>query len=662
MGSLANVREARLLLERHGEIRPSMVPTEIGASWRRCLERGLDPVAPPSGEPDLSALRDARDRHERTIRLARTEMELLHRQIAGSNFMIAFASPDGMMLDAIVDGSFRGPASARALAPGMGWGETVRGTNALGLAAALRRPAIVHAEEHFFRSDAELFCAAVPVLGPDGALAGVLDASSLCRNRQLHTRALVGMAAVQIENGLFRERHRDSLLLAIHGREEYLRTAEAGLLALSDDGHVLGISHNAQRMLHDLPISGGCSFAAIFADRFGVAMEQAAGNRLRLRDRAGATFFAEILNAPVRTIGRGAAAMPIGATAPAGRGRNEAPPADMRRAGRYAAARAPRRTVVPPGSGRRMVAEDPATARAVRLAEAAARRGLPLLIRGETGSGKEELARHAHAASGRAGAFVPVNCAALPGELVEAELFGYAEGAFTGARRGGAPGYACEADGGTLFHDEIGDMDCRAQAALLRLLDDWTVRPVGGGAARRVDVLLVAATNVPLEEAVAERRFRADLLHRLSVVPVELPCLAERQDFAAVARCLMGGIDPNCVLTDEAVALLARQRWDGNVRELRNVLTRASLDEPRRLTAAILKPFLGRPRAQRRAEPAAAEPDAPGRADRLDLDVARQIVRIRDAVGGSVSETARRLGVSRNRVYRASRRLLAAEP
>ena len=131
---------------------------------------------------------------------------------------------------------------------------------------------------------------------------------------------------------------------------------------------------------------------------------------------------------------------------------------------------------------------------------------MPILIRGETGTGKEQLARHAHAASRRAGSFVPVNCAALPESLIEAELFGYADGAFTGARKGGAAGLFKEADGGTLFLDEIGDMPVTLQAVLLRFLDDWTVRPVGG-AKRQVDVLLVSATNADLGESIAQRTF-----------------------------------------------------------------------------------------------------------------------------------------------------------
>ena len=187
------------------------------------------------------------------------------------------------------------------------------------------------------------------------------------------------------------------------------------------------------------------------------------------------------------------------------------------------------------------------------------------------------MARHAHAVSGRTGAFVPVNCAALPDTLIEAELFGYAEGAFTGARRGGAKGLVNEADGGTLFLDEIGDMPVQLQSILLRLLDDWTIRPVGGATRRTVDVQLVAATNANLEEAVRTGRFRADLLYRLNTIEITLPPLSDRKDFHRIARHLLRTIDPAASITDAALTLLAQRPWPGNVRELRSVLTRLAI-------------------------------------------------------------------------------------
>ena len=221
---------------------------------------------------------------------------------------------------------------------------------------------------------------------------------------------------------------------------------------------------------------------------------------------------------------------------------------------------------------------DPAIAAIVRQVERAASRKMPILIRGETGTGKEQLARHAHAASGRSGSFVAVNCAALPDSLIEAELFGYSEGAFTGARKGGSPGLFKEADGGTLFLDEIGDMPVTLQAVLLRFLDDWTVRPVGG-ARRLVDVLLVSATNANLDEFVTKGRFRSDLLFRLNTLEVTLPPLRERSDFAEICRHLIEKIDPSADLTESAIDRLSGLHWGGNIRELRNVLSRLSLTQ-----------------------------------------------------------------------------------
>ena len=223
-----------------------------------------------------------------------------------------------------------------------------------------------------------------------------------------------------------------------------------------------------------------------------------------------------------------------------------------------------------------LVADDPRVLGIVKEVELAVARQLPILIRGETGTGKELLARHAHAASGRKGAFVPINCAALPESLVEAELFGDVDGAFTGARRGGAKGLVAEADGRTLFLDEIGELPISLQAVLLRLLDDWTVRPVGGQRSV-VDVQLVSATNVKLDAAVAAGRFRSDLLYRVNALEVTLPSLATRSDTEALAAHLLKVTAPACRLDAGALEHIRRHAWPGNIRQLRNELVRASL-------------------------------------------------------------------------------------
>src|SRR5207244_11185172 len=165
--------------------------------------------------------------------------------------------------------------------------------------------------------------------------------------------------------------------------------------------------------------------------------------------------------------------------------------------------------------------------------------------------------------------FSPIDSAALPESMIDAERFGYAAGAFTGARRGGAIGLVQQANGGTLFLDEIGDMPVALQAVLLRLLDDWTVRPVGG-ARTKVDVFLVSATNATLDRAILEGRFRSDLLYRLNTLEVTLPRLRDRSDFDTIVHHLLRTVDPKLQIASAAIANLAAHPWPGNIRELRN--------------------------------------------------------------------------------------------
>ena len=399
---------ARLVLEQRGVAATDLLPAPIAESWARCLAAGLDPGrTPPLQEVDEAALREARQRRDLLRRLALGEMDNLYHQIAGSNFMIAFAAADGMLLDAITDQSFSAMAGASSIRPGTLWAETRRGTNALGTVAQTGQPVMVHGAEHFFACYGTLTCIAAPVFDAEGALAGVLDASSDCRSRQQHTRALVSMAATQIENGLFRECHRTDVLIVLHSRAEYLHTLSAGLLAVDPGGMVLAANTQARLLLQGLPVARGRRVEELFRLRFEDLLDASRNNdRVRMQDRAGSEFAVRLEN--------------LRLVRPQFIRLQPAPP-------------------VPPASPRpAFVAEDPPVAASVRQLENAARRKLPILLRGETGTGKEQLARHAHAASGRTGSFVAVNCAALPETLAEAELFGHAEGAFTGARRGGA--------------------------------------------------------------------------------------------------------------------------------------------------------------------------------------------------------------------------------
>ncbi len=513
------------------------------------------PASIPRSQPspmiaDRRRLVESRERHDLMRRLALVEMQGLYHQISGSNFLIALADPEGMVLDILTDETFSETARERHIEAGGLWDEPSQGTNALGLTVACGRASGVHGGEHFFSVQSGLTCAAAPILAPTGELLGVLDASSDCRSRQHHTMALVKMAARQVETLLFRDLHRQDLVLIFHNRPEYLRTMSAGLLALDPEGRVIALNRQAAFFLQGLPAGAGAAFDMLFAGGFEAFLDGSfRGDTVTLVDRTGSRYAAMLDNPPAAL--------------------------SLRRGLSTAASR-----LAPPPRPAGFVAEDPVVASALDLLQGAVERRLPVLVRGQTGTGKELLARHAHALSGRSGAFVPVNCAALPEQLIEAELFGYGEGAFTGARRGGARGLVAEADGGTLFLDEIGDMPLALQGVLLRLLDDWTVRPVGSGKERRVDIQLVSATNVDLAHAVATGRFRADLLYRLNTIEIELPPLARRADFLSVARHLLAAAAPGTRITEAALERLRARDWPGNMRELRAVLTRLAIAAP----------------------------------------------------------------------------------
>lgn len=267
---------------------------------------------------------------------------------------------------------------------------------------------------------------------------------------------------------------------------------------------------------------------------------------------------------------------------------------------------------------------------------------LSVLVHGETGSGKEHAARALHAASGRSGPFVPVNCAAIPSELVESELFGHRAGAFSGAserRRG----LFAEAHQGTLFLDEVGELPLEIQAKLLRVLEDGQVRPVGADRATTVDVRIVAATLRALDADVAAQRFRADLWQRLAGATVVLPPLRERREDVPLLASLLLARSPAPV-TAGAMERLCLYAWPGNVRELRHALERgaafAQADGRQQLDARDLP--LARP-----AEPISREPSPtpPTNDVRTRIETALQIRK------GNVAQVARDLGLSRARIY-----------
>jgi len=307
-------------------------------------------------------------------------------------------------------------------------------------------------------------------------------------------------------------------------------------------------------------------------------------------------------------------------------------------------------------------------------AERASRTDSTVLLRGETGTGKELFAHAIHAAGPRrAGPFIKLNCAAVPAELLESELFGYEEGAFTGARRGGKPGKFELAAGGTLFLDEIGDMPLPMQAKLLRVLQEKEVDRLGGTGSRRVDLRLIAATGRNLEEMVGQGTFRADLYYRVNVIPIRIPPLREHsEDLGAIAEAFLSRLsadtgEPKRRLSEELLDILRAYPWPGNVRELQNGLERAVAMSPREVLrpehfpAHLLRFAHG---VRKGGTPGAADSDgegssakAPGSLASVKAEAERSaILSALAAVGGNRTRAAALLRIHRVKLHEKIKR------
>lgn len=289
----------------------------------------------------------------------------------------------------------------------------------------------------------------------------------------------------------------------------------------------------------------------------------------------------------------------------------------------------------------------------------------PVLLLGETGTGKELLAHAIHNASPRAHkAFVSINSAAIPETLLEAEFFGTAPGAFTGADRKGRPGKLQIAQGGTLFLDEIGDMPLPLQSKLLRVLQEKEYEPVGSNQVHKSDIRLIAATSTDLEAAIKRGQFRADLYYRLSVLPIQVPPLRERlDDLPALSESILEELRSQHELEPGAQALLAQHAWPGNIRELRNVLERAALlSDDLVLNAKEIRASIGslvpvNSTTSESSEPACFETFAQAR-QRFDRQLIEQAL---VQCAGNVVEAASQLGLGRSTLYKKMAALGIAE-
>jgi transcriptional regulator of acetoin/glycerol metabolism len=641
----------------------------IVRSHERCAAFGLSRADRPDhvqvARADLTV---ARDRNRRLYEHAAPVMEQLLEQILATQGMVVLTDAQGTVLHSVGHDAFLQRASKVALSPGANWSESSKGTNAIGTALINETPTLVHADEHFFRANGFLTCTASPIFDSRGNMLGVLDVSGEQRSYHQHTMGLVKMSVRMIENRWLKDDFRQAMRLHFHTRPEFLGTLMEGIVAVGRDGRFLGANRSALDLLGmsgaALRMSGiatllGTSVTALvdhFRSPIAMPMALALPGGLRIHARArfdwptwqalGTVGCDAVPDEPAR-----AAAAPVLRPTPGG-----------------AAAL----------SGLRYLQTGDAQMEAVvAKVKRVIDRDIAILVLGETGTGKELLARAIHQDSQRARQpFVAVNCASIPESLIESELFGYEDGAFTGARRKGSVGKIQQADGGTLFLDEIGDMPLALQARLLRVLQERHVTPLGASKSVPVDVAVVAATHRNLREMIAAQTFREDLYYRLNGLVVRVPALRERSDLLTIVRKILRAETAGCPpeLDDEVLQLLQRCAWPGNIRQLANVLrtaavmaagepliTRAHLSDDFIEDAGAAMPVPQHAAASAAAAPAcvatppAAPPAPPDAATTLEALELQTIKRALEDAGGNISVASKRLGISRNTIYRKLR-------
>ena len=641
--------QARQLFFDQGALPDGLLDPIIVRSWERCRRLGLGESAlnPSSDAMNSLTLKAEQERNRCLLIQGRPIMEHVFEQIRDSGSMVILADANGLLLETVGDPDFVSRADRVALSAGASWDENLRGTNAIGTALSEEASVAVLGGEHFLEHNGFLTCCASPIFGPDGRLIGVLDISGDYRSHQRHTLGLVRLSSSIVEKRLFESAHARDILVCFHARADYLGSPKEGLAAVSPDGQVLAINRNGTEILGIRQVDAvRRDFSMVFESNLSALVD-----RLRHNPQGSCEIFVNGKAINVQLRGQ------LPPLAVAGRVFDELPPPRP----------APRRAE---GSATAKLTLDTLNTGDTRLQAAIERarrmlgRDIPIMIQGESGAGKEMFAKAFHNSGPRHDApFVALNCASIPESLIESELFGYQGGAFTGARKEGAPGKIQQAHGGTLFLDEIGDMPLNLQARLLRVLQERSVTPLGSTRSIQVDISLVCATHRKLREEVARGSFREDLYYRLNGMSVTLPALRERTDIrtmvAKLAAAETAARSAPVQFSEGALQAIEQYGWPGNIRQLFNVIrvAIALLDDAETLITESHLPeelFESSPLTPQ-ASVASYDPwaAAPLESNNSLDEISRQAaMRALEAAGGNISSAARQLGISRNTLYR----------
>lgn len=650
-----------------GAVNTEWVRTEIGESWQRSISSGINPYSPRVtfilNEEELEKRREAK---RELLEISAPIMRNLYQFVKGSGFIVSLIDQDGIILESVGDQNTCQMAAENNLIQGACMSEICSGTNATGLAMFLQRPVQVFAAEHFMTALHTWTCSAGPIRDHAGRITGALSMTGTFEKVHSHTLGMVVAAIDAIEGQLKVNKALDNLMVITRYQNAIVDSISEGLIAVDQQGIITRLNWAAGRILKVTTEEGL---------RRPVEEVLGDGNPVRRALLSGVLCSDEEFQAD-------SAKGKIHCTITCQPIRNP----QQKVVGVVAIMREIKlvRQLVQRMVGARakftfddLIGKNSAYLKTIQLARTASNSSSNVLLLGESGTGKEVFAQAIHNAGSRANEpFIAINCAALPRDLIGSELFGYTEGAFTGAKKGGSLGKFELADGGTIFLDEIGEMPLEMQANLLRVLQEKTLVRIGGQQVIPVDVRVIAATNRNLMEEVEKKNFRSDLYYRLNVLTINMVPLRNRKDdLLPLATFFIEKINRRMgrqvtVIRPETLDILQRYHWPGNVRELENVIERAinvakgEMLTPDTLPEELLQDLPGDLTETGRKH--LTEDIWPTTVDQPELQVTFQVQArrsgkklkweaIRQAIDrneGNLTHAAKELGISRSTLYR----------
>ena len=622
--------------EKVSKIRP-----EILRAWKRCREKGVDPMCiTPKRITDPNEIKKRLEKNKKLLSVSGPAIKYLYTFTKGLNFFVSVSDIDGYLLLVYGDTDILEEHEPDGILY-TNWSEKYLGNTPIGTCLVENRPVQVFGYEHYCKYPHHFYGAAIPIHNPQNEIIGAISISGITDNINFHTLGIIVMTAYGIEKQL---KIMESLEQIEKGKEmtnKIISSIQEGIMVIDKNNKIKSINNSLCRMLniHEKEMIGK-NISNFFKERILIDV---------ICERSSITDF-------VTEISINQSKFLCTVTFIEDNGSSDAllvinDIARMRSIAKKAVPEAPYITFD------NIIGASPAFSKSVETAKSIASTDSTVLLLGESGTGKDMFAQAMHNYSNRKNdPFVPINCGAIPKDLITSELFGYEEGAFTGAKKGGNIGQFERANNGTIFLDEIGEMPMELQTTLLRVIEQKVINRLGGLSYIPVNVRIIAATNKDLLKECEEGHFRYDLYYRLNILSLNLiPLRNRKDDIYPLVKSFLNKLNVKygklvTDLTDDAWSLVKNYDWPGNVRELHNAiergvaLSKGSLITPELLPSAITD--------IKDVPPSIPSVHSVSLKDEKNKNEKRLISEALARNYWNISQTARELGVSRMTLYR----------